>query len=38
MVNVSAPMTRVSGVLNADTVVANSVISTTYTPGVGNVM
>lgn len=38
MVNVDAPMTRVAGVLNADTVVANSVVSSTYTPGVGNVM
>ena len=38
VVNVSAAMTRVSGVLSADTLTANNVISSSYTPGVGNIM
>jgi len=37
MVNVDAAMTRVSGVLNTDTLVAQSVVSSSYTPGAGNV-
>ena len=37
MVNVDAAMTRVSGVLNTDTLVAQSVVSSSYTPGVGNI-
>ena len=37
MVNVDAAMTRVSGVLNTDTLVAQSVVSSSYTPGAGNI-
>ena len=37
MVNVDAGMTRVSGVLNTDTLVAQSVVSSSYTPGAGNI-
>jgi len=37
MVNVSAGMTQVSGVLSADTLVANSVVSSSYSPGAGNI-
>ena len=37
MVNVDAPMTRFSGAVQSDTLIANSVISSTYTPGAGNV-
>jgi len=37
MVNVEAGMCRISGVVQADTVITNSVISASYTPGAGNV-
>jgi len=37
MVTVDAGMTRVSGVLQADTVIANTVVGSAYTPGPGNV-
>jgi len=37
MVTVDAAMSRFSGVVQADTVVTNSVISASYTPGAGNV-
>jgi len=37
MVTVDAPMSRFSGVVQADTVITNSVISASYTPGAGNV-
>jgi hypothetical protein len=29
-------VTRVSGVLNTDTLIANTVVGSSYTPGVGN--
>ena len=37
MVTVNAAMSQFSGVVQADTVITNSVISTSYTPGAGNV-
>lgn len=37
MVSVSAGMSRFSGVVQADTVITNSVISASYTPGAGNI-
>jgi hypothetical protein len=33
----NAPLTRVNGVLQSDTLVTDSVIASTYTPGAGNV-
>jgi uncharacterized protein involved in type VI secretion and phage assembly len=36
MVTVNAGMSKFSGVVQADTVIANSVISASYTPGAGN--
>ena len=37
MVTVSAGMSRFSGVVQADTVICNSIISASYTPGAGNI-
>ncbi|MCU1222402.1 MAG: phage-related baseplate assembly family protein [Edaphobacter sp.] len=37
MVTVNAAMTKFSGAIEADTVMANSVISASYTPGAGNI-
>ena len=37
MVSVNAGMSRFSGVVQADTVITNSVISASYTPGAGNI-
>lgn len=37
MVTVDAAMSRFSGVVQADTVISNSVISASYTPGAGNI-
>jgi uncharacterized protein involved in type VI secretion and phage assembly len=37
MVNVNAGMSVFSGVANADTVITNSVVSASYTPGAGNI-
>jgi uncharacterized protein involved in type VI secretion and phage assembly len=37
MVTVDAGMTKFSGVAQADTVISNSVISASYTPGAGNI-
>ena len=37
MVKVDAGMSRFSGVVQADTVIATSVVGTTYTPGAGNI-
>lgn len=37
MVTVNAGMSRFSGVVQADTVITNAVISSSYTPGAGNV-
>jgi hypothetical protein len=36
MVSVDAGMSKFSGVVKADTVIANSVVSSSYTPGAGN--
>jgi hypothetical protein len=33
----AAPFVRVAGVLQADTLITNSVVSSSYTPGAGNV-
>jgi hypothetical protein len=37
MVTVDAGMTKFSGVVQADTLIANSVIASSYTPGAGNI-
>ena len=37
MVTVNAGMAKFSGVVQADTLIANSVIASSYTPGVGNI-
>lgn len=37
MVNVSAGLSKFSGVVQCDTLITNSVISTSYTPGAGNI-
>jgi uncharacterized protein involved in type VI secretion and phage assembly len=37
MVNVNAGMSKFSGVVQADTVISNAVISSSYTPGAGNI-
>lgn len=37
MVNVNAGMSKFSGVVQADTVITNSVVSASYTPGAGNI-
>jgi hypothetical protein len=37
MVNVSAGMSKFSGVVQCDTLISNSVVSASYTPGAGNV-
>jgi hypothetical protein len=37
MLTVNAGMSRFSGVVNADTVITNSVVSASYTPGAGNI-
>jgi hypothetical protein len=37
IVTVHAPVTRVNGLLMADTVMTNTVIASTYSPGAGNV-
>jgi len=37
MVNVNAAMSKFSGVVKADTVITNSVVSASYTPGAGNI-
>ncbi|MBV8901872.1 MAG: type IV secretion protein Rhs [Verrucomicrobia bacterium] len=37
MVNVSAGMSSFSGVVQSDTVITNSVVSASYTPGAGNI-
>jgi hypothetical protein len=36
-VNVSANMSKFSGVVQADTIITNSVVSASYTPGAGNI-
>ena len=37
MVTVDAAMSKFSGVVKADTVITNSVVSASYTPGAGNI-
>jgi uncharacterized protein involved in type VI secretion and phage assembly len=37
MVNVTAGMSKFSGVVQCDTLISNTVISATYTPGAGNI-
>ena len=37
MVDVSAGMTKFSGVVQCDTLIANSVVASSYTPGAGNI-
>jgi type 1 fimbria pilin len=37
MVTVNAAMSKFSGVVQADTVITNSVVSASYTPGAGNI-
>jgi uncharacterized protein involved in type VI secretion and phage assembly len=37
MVNVSAGMSRFSGIVQCDTLISNSVVSASYTPGAGNI-
>jgi uncharacterized protein involved in type VI secretion and phage assembly len=37
MVEINAPMTRCSGVVQCDTLITNSVVSPSYTPGAGNI-
>jgi|KBSMisStaDraftv2_1062788.scaffolds.fasta_scaffold1559401_1 hypothetical protein len=37
MITVDAGMAKFSGVIQADTLIANSVVANSYTPGVGNV-
>jgi hypothetical protein len=37
MVTVNAAMSKFSGVVQADTVISNSVVSASYTPGAGNI-
>jgi len=37
-VNVDSAMARFSGVVQCDTLIANSVVGSSYTPGAGNVM
>lgn len=37
MVTVNAAMSKFSGVVKADTIITNSVVSSSYTPGAGNV-
>jgi hypothetical protein len=36
MVTVDAGMSRFSGVVQCDTLISNSVVSASYTPGIGN--
>lgn len=38
MVSVDAGMTQTSGTFKCDTIIANSVVGASYTPGAGNVM
>jgi uncharacterized protein involved in type VI secretion and phage assembly len=38
MLTVNAGMSKFSGMVQADTVIANSVVSASYTPGAGNIM
>ncbi|MBK9741185.1 MAG: hypothetical protein IPO93_17230 [Actinobacteria bacterium] len=37
MVSVDAPMTKFSGIVTCDTLVSQSVVAASYTPGAGNI-
>jgi hypothetical protein len=37
MLTVDAGMSKFSGVIKCDTLITNSVVSTSYTPGAGNI-
>ena len=37
MITVNAGMSKCSGVVQADTVIASSVVGASYTPGAGNI-
>ncbi len=37
VISLNAPMTESSGVIRADTIIANTVVGASYTPGAGNV-
>ena len=37
MVTVNAGMSKFSGVVQCDTLISNSVVSATYSPGAGNI-
>jgi hypothetical protein len=37
MVSVDSAMSKFSGVVKADTVICNSIVSASYTPGAGNI-
>ena len=37
MVELNSPMVKTDGVLQADTIIANSVVAASYTPGAGNI-
>ena len=37
MVNIDAPFMKLPGVLQVDTIIANSVVGSSYTPGAGNI-
>lgn len=36
-ISLNAPMVKASGVIQCDTIIANSVVGSSYTPGAGNV-
>lgn len=36
-IDLNAPIVRVSGIVQADTIVADSVVASSYTPGAGNI-
>ncbi len=38
IINLNAPITRASGILQAGTIIADSVNAASYTPGAGNIM
>lgn len=38
IINIDCAMTQTTGVVQCDTIIANSVIGSSYTPGAGNVM
>ena len=37
MITVNAGMSKFSGVVQCDTIIANSVVGASYTPGAGNI-